>query len=165
MRIVLLNGKRKTENGNLRVSESRSKVHFDYAERKQIRQSQNGKHHERKTENGKRKAGRLSNGTRKVCESMVGTRHAVSENKSVLGVPFPQRHYGKCPPPLYLLGFLKTYSLYFPFLLFITLPPLVLGHGMPCPYRHAFAFRSKVSRLLPCVRHVPPCGNALRSLS
>ena len=115
MRIVLLNGKRKTENG---------------------------KHHERKTKNGKRKAGRLSNGTRKVCESMVGTRHAVSDNKSVLGVPFPQRHNGKCPPPLYLLGFLKTYSLYFPLLLFITLPPLVLGHGMPCPYRHAFAFRS-----------------------
>ena len=30
------NGKRKTENGNLRVSESRSKVYFDYAEREQI---------------------------------------------------------------------------------------------------------------------------------
>ena len=29
-------GKRETENGNLRVSESRSKVHFDYAEREQI---------------------------------------------------------------------------------------------------------------------------------
>ena len=30
------NGKRKTENGNLRVSESRSKVYFDYAEREQV---------------------------------------------------------------------------------------------------------------------------------
>ena len=29
-------GKRETENGNLRVSESRSKVHFDYAEREQV---------------------------------------------------------------------------------------------------------------------------------
>ena len=30
------NGKRKGENGNLRVSESRSKVHLDYAEREQV---------------------------------------------------------------------------------------------------------------------------------
>ena len=33
---AMKNGKRKTENGNLRVSESRSKVYFDYAERKQV---------------------------------------------------------------------------------------------------------------------------------
>ena len=31
------NGKRKTENGKLRVSENRSKVYFDYAEREQIK--------------------------------------------------------------------------------------------------------------------------------
>ena len=29
-------GERKTENGNLRVSESRSKVHLDYAELEQV---------------------------------------------------------------------------------------------------------------------------------
>ena len=35
-------GERKTENGNLRVSESRSKVYFDYAERKQVQDRKAG---------------------------------------------------------------------------------------------------------------------------
>ena len=35
-------GGRKTENGNLRVSESRSKVYFDYAERKQVQDRKAG---------------------------------------------------------------------------------------------------------------------------
>ena len=34
--MAVTNGKRKTENGKLRVSESRSKACFDYAEREQI---------------------------------------------------------------------------------------------------------------------------------
>ena len=57
---IVYNGKVKTENGNLQVSESISKVNFDYAEREQIQDDQvalkvktenltNGK---RKTENG-----------------------------------------------------------------------------------------------------------------
>ena len=43
------NGKRKAENGNLRVSESRSKVYFDYAEREQVQDDEVGLR--RKTEN------------------------------------------------------------------------------------------------------------------
>ena len=66
------NGKRKTENGNLRVSESRSKVYFDYAEREQVQDDAVGLN-------------------LRVSESMVGTRHAVSDNnsKSGLGMPSP----------------------------------------------------------------------------
>ena len=66
------NGKRKCENGNLRVSESRSKVYFDYAEREQIQDDVVGLNL------------RVSES-----RSMVGTRHAVSDNKSISGLGMP----------------------------------------------------------------------------
>ena len=66
------NGKRKCENGNLRVSESRSKVYFDYAEREQIQDDVVGLNL------------RVSES-----RSMVGTRHAVSYNKSISGLGMP----------------------------------------------------------------------------
>ena len=47
----MTNGKRKCENGNLRVSESRSKIYFDYAEREQIQDRKAGL--KRRTENWK----------------------------------------------------------------------------------------------------------------
>ena len=54
------------ENGKLRVSESRSKVYFDYAEREQIQDDTVGL-------------------KLRVSESMVGTRPAVSEKQSTSG--------------------------------------------------------------------------------
>ena len=54
------------ENGKLRVSESRSKVYFDYAEREQIQDDTVGL-------------------KLRVSESMVGTRHAVSEKQRTSG--------------------------------------------------------------------------------
>ena len=70
--IIYREGKRKSEIGNLRVSESRSKVYFDYAEREQIQDDAVGLN-------------------LRVSESMVGTRHTVSDNnsKSGLGMPSP----------------------------------------------------------------------------
>ena len=60
------------ENGKLRVSESRSKVYFDYAEREQIQDDAVGLNL------------RVSES-----RSMVGTRHAVSDNKSISGLGMP----------------------------------------------------------------------------
>ena len=51
------NGKRKTENGNLRASECRSKVYFDYAEREQIQDAKEGLNEkgERRNQKGERR--------------------------------------------------------------------------------------------------------------
>ena len=76
------NGERKGENGKLRVSESRSKVYFDYAESLHPRAEADSMNQRSTLSQVKAENGKLF---------MVGTRHAVSEKQRTIGfgMPFP----------------------------------------------------------------------------